>query len=128
VTATILDGRGDAVAGVFCTFSILSQPGTDAGLDTVLMTTKSNGQATTTLHAGSEAGTIEVQARCGAVIVSAGVQVTAAPPASLPDTGTGLLPAGTPGGDALLLALLGFLIALAGVGAVVAAGRMRQAP
>jgi len=52
--------------------------------------------------------------------------VTASPPGSLPDTGTGLFPAGTSGTDALTLAMLGLLIALAAAGVVYAAARMRQ--
>jgi len=126
VTVTIRDDAGNTVAGIFCTFGIVSQPGTDASVGTVLVTTDTNGQATTTLHAGSATGTIEVQAHCGAVTLNASVEVAASPPESLPDTGTGALPAGTAGAEALEMLTLGFLIGLLGLGAAHSARRLRR--
>jgi LPXTG-motif cell wall-anchored protein len=68
-----------------------------------------------------------VQAHCGAVTVSATIEVSSEPPESLPDTGSGPFLPGT-GTEALTIVLLGFLIALLGLGAAYTARRMSQEP
>jgi hypothetical protein len=117
VTVTIRDEDGNTVAGVLCSFNIVSQPGTDASLGIALVTTDAGGQATTTLHGGSTSGTIQVQAHCGAVTLNANVEVATSPPESLPGTGTGALSAGAAGARGLELLLLGLLLGLIGLGA-----------
>ena len=126
VTVTIRDANGNTVAGVFCTFGVVSQPGTDASIDAGPATTDAGGQVTTTLHAGSTSGTVQVQAHCGAVTLSASVEVASAPPESLPNTGTGALPGGTAGFQALEMVALGFLVGLLGLGAAQTFRRLRR--
>jgi hypothetical protein len=89
VTVTVCDDDGNVVAGVFCAFAIVSQPDTDARLETSFGTTDADGQVATTLHVGDTTGTIQLQARCGEITMEASVHVVGTPPASLPDTGTG---------------------------------------
>jgi hypothetical protein len=96
VTATVLDAEGNPAAGVECTFSIAAQPGTDATVDPGPVTTDAAGNASTTLHVGTTPGSIAIEVDCGGlsaqVSVVAGEAVgptPAAPPASLPETGTG---------------------------------------
>lgn len=112
VTVTIHDAYGSALPGVFCTLSIVSQPGEDASLAPSFETTDADGQVATTLHAGEAVGTIELEARCGEIAMRAEVRVVAPPPASLPDTGTGDWHAGA--SRAAVLALPG-LVFLAGL-------------
>ncbi|MEX2159436.1 MAG: hypothetical protein WEB04_08540 [Dehalococcoidia bacterium] len=103
VTATAVDTNGDAVAGASCTFSIGEQPGTDASVEAGPFVTDSAGLVSTTLNAGSTEGDVVVQATCvpagceegacellaAATVVVGAAESPAAPPASLPDTGTG---------------------------------------
>jgi CSLREA domain-containing protein len=103
VTVTVLDENGAPVVGVACVFSILSQPGDDASLDSTEATTDENGQATVPLSVGSSEGTVEVQADCEGLtevlVVNVGAAVLA------PETGTGTrdrLPTGALGLGALL--------------------------
>jgi hypothetical protein len=125
VTATVVDEDGNAVAGATCTFSVAEQPGADATVDAGPFTTDSNGEVSTTLQSGSSTGNIVVAASCcvdedcgDELTAEVAVQVStgdeAAPPASLPDTGSG---AGTDGGMMLVwsLAIAGALLALAGL-------------
>jgi hypothetical protein len=84
VTATVVDENGDPVVGEACTFSIVSQPGDDASVDEGPVTTDDAGQATSTLSAGSTAGTVQVQASCGAFTQVLDVVVA---PEALPATG-----------------------------------------
>ncbi|MEX1253935.1 MAG: hypothetical protein WEE64_06295 [Dehalococcoidia bacterium] len=86
VTATVADENGDPVVGEDCMFSIVSQPGDDASVDAGPVTSDENGQATTSLSAGSTAGTVQVQADCG--VFSAVLDVVVSP-AALPATGGG---------------------------------------
>lgn len=109
VTCTVLDTAGAPVAGEACTFTIVSQPGTDASIGTGSVTeiTDADGVATATLNVGSTAGDIvvEVEARglSSQVTVTAGGEPGIAPPAvpsapisQLPATGGGGI-AGMPG-------------------------------
>ena len=87
VTATVLDNNGDPVAGAGVTFTIISQPGSDAewaagGLETTT-TTGANGIATAVLKAGSVPGNIIIETVSG-VKTS---QVTVAVQSGLPTTG-----------------------------------------
>ena len=86
ISATIRDQYGSVVAGVACTFSIISQPGTGASVVPGPFTTDLNGLARTTLSAGSTAGTIVVGALCGEL--SAQVSVVNSAAVGLPPTGT----------------------------------------
>jgi hypothetical protein len=84
VTATVTDDAGNPVEGEECTFEIIDQPGDDATVEAGPVTTDAIGEATTTLHAGTTPGTIQVQATCGAFTEVLDVVVS---PAALPDTG-----------------------------------------
>lgn len=132
LTAVITDDTGSAVAGVDCTFSIVSQPGNDASLGTVAGTTDANGAVTVTLKVGSAAGAIEVGADCGGLagtvsVVAGTVEGPALPPASLPETGTGYLPNSDSGGNTILFALIAaFGVMLMGAG-LIAVSRARPA-
>jgi hypothetical protein len=86
VTAAVVDENGDPVVGEDCTFSIVSQPGDDASVDEGPVTTDDAGQAISTLSVGSTAGTVQVQAECGAFTQVLDVVVA---PESLPVTGGG---------------------------------------
>jgi hypothetical protein len=112
VTATVLDTNGDVVVGASCAFVVGEQPGTDATVDPGPFTTDEDGQVQTTLHTGSTAGPIVVEASCviadcpgaggagsavqsectigaNATVTVAQTEPAAEPPASLPDTGSG---------------------------------------
>jgi hypothetical protein len=86
VTATVVDGAGNPVEGEECTFEIFSQPGDDAAVEAGPVTTDTNGEAATTLSAGTTPGTVQVEATCGAFTEVIDVTVS---PAALPGTGTG---------------------------------------
>ena len=92
LTATVLDQDGTPAAGVECTFSIADQPGADAAVDAGPFTTDAAGNVSTTLDAGSTAGTIAVEANCGELSAQVSVvasEAAAPPPASYPETGVG---------------------------------------
>ena len=102
---------------------VFSQPGSDASINPMVVTTGADGEATTTLIVGSTPGIIEVSTQCGALPASiitlnvAGASVPASAPASLPDTGAGSLRSLAEPFDfwpVLMLALSGALIAAAG--------------
>jgi hypothetical protein len=105
VTCTVLDTAGAPVAGELCTFTIESQPGTDATIGTGPVTeiTDANGVATATLYVGSTPGDIvvEVEARglSSQVTVTAGGEPGIAPPAA-PSAPVSQLPATGGGGIA----------------------------
>ena len=87
VTATVLDNSGDPVEGAEVTFTITSQPGTDArwangGLE-ITATTGANGIATAVLTAGSTTGNIIIETVSGEKTS----QVTVAVQSGLPTTG-----------------------------------------
>ena len=114
MTVTIHDDGGNAVPGVSCAFTVLSEPGTDASVGSQPLKTDASGQVTATLHTGSSAGTVKVSAQCGAVTQVLDVNVTS-PPASLPDTG--MVPARTTGGPALEILMLVLLLSPLGLAA-----------
>jgi hypothetical protein len=102
VTCTVLDTAGTPVAGELCTFTIVSQPGTDASIGdgTVTAITDADGVATVTLHTGSTAGVIVVETEAlgvsSQVSITTGAEPGIAPPSSpsepvsqLPATGGG---------------------------------------
>ena len=122
VTATVVDEDGNPVAGASCTFSVAGQPGAGASVEPGPFTTNSDGEVSTTLHSGSTGGNVTIAASCqldGAELTAQTVVVVsgageAAPPASLPDTGSG----GGTGSDLMLVwgfAVAGALLALAGL-------------
>lgn len=123
VAVSVLDASGSPVADVSCSFTIVSQPGTDASLSPNGGRTNAQGVASTTLKVGSNPGTIVVGANCGNVtgIVSVVASAAAAPPASIPggpSTGPTLPSSGTGAGSSslpktLILASLA-LLALSG--------------
>jgi len=88
VTALVRDVAGAAVAGLACTFSIASQPGSDASVYAGPVNTDLTGVATTTLQVGSTPGPIIVDATCGDFSAQVSV-VTGAAAVQLPATGTG---------------------------------------
>lgn len=129
VSVEVLDADGSAVVGRECTFSVVSQPGSDASVGAGPVTTDADGNAGTTLQVGSTAGTIEVEAQCGdlsaTVSVVAGMQQgtdAAQPPASLPDSGNGGYLQSAGAARLLLMTLLAAL-GVTLVGASVIAGR-----
>lgn len=105
VTCTVQDSAGAPVANEPCTFTIVSQPGTDASIGSLSVTkiTDANGVATATLYTGSTPGVIvvDVEARglSSQVSVATGVEPGIAPPTApsqpappapqLPATGAG---------------------------------------
>ena len=130
VAATATDATGAPLGRVDCSFAVTSQPGTDARVDPTTDTTNDAGVATTTLHVGSAAGAIIIEADCdGAsqtLTVVAGDE--AAPPASQPDLpSTGLGAVGESGGPSLLLiAGAGFVLIAGGSGIAYATWRVRR--
>jgi hypothetical protein len=128
INATVVDEAGNAVSGLSCTFSVAQQPGSDASVDGGPFTTDATGRVSTTLNAGSAAGTIVVEADCGELsaavsVVASGAQAPAAPPASLPGTGAG---GGAGGAGLAVWAFIG-AAAMVGVGGVCFAWRRRKA-
>lgn len=69
VTATVLDNDGNPVEGATVTFTITSQPGSDAqwsnGKLEITATTNANGVATALLTAGSSTGNIIIETLSG---------------------------------------------------------------
>ena len=115
VSAVIQDENGDAAAGVDCTFAVTDQPGTDAEVDPGPFTTDADGNVSTTLSTGATAGTIVVEATCGTLSAEVSlVAGEAAPPASLPSTGTGGSESGTAWAFWALIAA-GAAVALSGM-------------
>jgi hypothetical protein len=104
-TCTVLDTVGNPVADEMCTFTIVSQPGTDASLSSATAVTNAQGIATVTLFAGSTAGTIvvkadarsiESQATASAEAATPVAPTVAATPGAAPPTGLGEGDGGTP--------------------------------
>ena len=116
VSAVIQDENGDAAAGVECTFAVTDQPGSGATVDAGPFTTDAEGSVSTTLSTGASAGTIVVEATCGTLSaeVSLVAGEAAAPPASLPSTGTGGSESGTTWAFWALIAA-GAAVALSGM-------------
>lgn len=102
LTVTVTDDAGNPRPGVACTFTIITQPGSDASLGATEATTDENGQATVPLNVGSTPGLVEVQADCEGLTevlaVNVGGEVLA------PETGSAPID-GSPAG-ALALAVL----------------------
>lgn len=88
ITALVRDVAGAAVAGQACTFSIASQPGTDASVFAGPVNTDLTGVATTTLQVGSTPGPIIVESTCGGLSSQVSV-IAGAAAVELPATGTG---------------------------------------
>jgi hypothetical protein len=134
LSVTVSNEDGSPVAGTDCTFSIVSQPGTDAGVIPGPVTTDANGIASTILAVGSTTGVVQVHADCGDASVSVSVVAGAAeepalppasqpgePPASLPDAGNGGYAGKTGSAQLLLISLLAALgVTLAGIGTLAA--------
>ena len=128
VTVNIVDDAGNPVAGTECTFSISSQPGTDASVDAGPVTTDANGNATTTVQVGSTEGQIDIEATCGSetVTVSVVAGAAASPPASLPQAGAeGVTSTGGSASTLLVMLLAALGVTLTGAGLI--AVRNRQA-
>jgi len=109
VTATcvVVDSQGQPVADEPCTFTIISQPGTDAtlGAPSVTVNTNAQGVATATLSVGTKPGTIvlglsamgiqsqvTVNTQTPAATVPAGAEPGAAPPTGAGDGEEGQVP------------------------------------
>ena len=116
ITAAVLDEQGSAVAGAICTFQIAQQPGSDATVDGGPFVTNSAGNVSTTLYSGSTTGTVVVEAICDDLTaqVSMSVGAPAAPPGSLPQTGTGAEASGS-GWSFWALIAAGLAIGLGGL-------------
>jgi hypothetical protein len=127
VTVTINDASGGPAEGVLCAFSIVSQPGDDASLGTLLANTDSEGKASTRLDVGSTEGVVQVQALCGAVTLTTEVEVSiaAGPPASLPNGGQG--PGAMGGHQQLIAVALAFFLVLLGLASAHTVRTMRRA-
>jgi len=130
VTATcvVVDSQGQPVADEPCTFTIISQPGTDAtlGAPSVTVNTNAQGVATATLSVGTKPGTIvvglsamgiqsqvTVNTQTPAATVPAGAEPGAAPPTGAGDGEEGQVPTAVWGvaiGAAVGLALASLLL------------------
>jgi len=104
-TCKVLDTVGNPVAGETCSFTIVSQPGTDAHLSSATGVTDALGIATVTLFTGSTPGSIVVSSTARGVESQATVTAKAATPAAVttpatpgaaPPTGAGQGEGGTP--------------------------------
>ncbi|MDP2947937.1 MAG: hypothetical protein Q8P22_00150 [Chloroflexota bacterium] len=129
VTCTVLDTQGNPVANEPCTFTIVSQPGTDATLDgatTVTKTTNAQGKATAVLSAGSAPGQIVVSTGARGIASQVTVSTQAAAPAPAATLPPGAVPGaapptggGSPGDGGQPLGLW-IVVALAGTAAALA--------
>ena len=118
VTATclVVDSQGQPVANEPCTFTIISQPGTDAtlGAPSVTANTNAQGIATAVLSVGTKSGAIVVGV--SAMGVESQVTVNAQAPAATVAAGAKVPPGGPPGvwavaiGAAVGLALASLLL------------------
>ena len=99
VTATclVVDSQGQPVANEPCTFTIISQPGTDAtlGVPSVTANTNAQGVATAALSIGTTSGTIVVGV--SAMGIQSQVTVNAQAPAATASPGATLPPGAQPG-------------------------------
>ncbi len=103
-TCEVLDTVGNPVAGEVCTFTIVSQPGTDASLSSATAVTNAQGVATVTLFTGSTPGPISVSAEARSIESQATATTEAATPVApitatpgaAPPTGAGEGDGGTP--------------------------------
>lgn len=93
LAATVHDAGGAPMAGVSCSFSIGSQPGSDANVAPSNAVTDATGIATTGLNVGSTPGTITVEALCGELSTQISVAAGAAEAPST--TGTTAAPSAT---------------------------------
>ena len=108
--STVLTGSfGEA--GLDCTWSIVSQPGTDASLSDEGTTTDANGDVTATLNVGDTVGDVQVQVTCGDQSAVLDVTVTT----ELPTTGIGGSLGTDNGFSAGLWAIIGSLLAATAV-------------
>jgi hypothetical protein len=136
VTCTVVDSAGAPVANEPCTFTIVSQPGTDASLGTTSVTvvTDDDGVATAILSTGSTPGLIVVEVKAlgvsSRVSVATGVEPGLAPPtgtsgapAAVPASGAGGMADGGPLNGALAIGALAGAVVLAGAGAYIALKR-----
>jgi len=103
-TCKVLDTVGNPVAGEVCSFTIVSQPGTDARLSSATAVTNAQGIATVTLLTGSVPGSIVVSSTARGVQSQATVTAKAATPVAIttpatpgaaPPTGVGQGEGGT---------------------------------
>lgn len=125
ISATVRDQYGSVVAGATCTFSITSQPGTDASVVAGPFITDANGVARSTLNVGSTAGTIVVDCLCGELSGQTTVVNSSAAAVGLPPTGTGQAD-DTPAGIAWALSLAaGAALGIGGTLAVIMVRRAR---
>ena len=118
-TCEVLDTVGNPVAGEVCTFTIVSQPGTDASLSSATAVTNAQGIATVTLFVGSTLGSITVSSEARGiqsqvtVTAEAATPVATATPAApgaAPPTGAGQGDGGMP--VALWIIAIGSAVAL----------------
>jgi hypothetical protein len=134
VTCTLVDSSGAPVANEAVTFTIVSQPGTDASLTSVTVVTDDDGVATATLYTGSTPGLIVVEAEAlgtsSQVSVATGVEPGAAPPtgpsgspAAVPASGAGVMAGSGPLYGPLAVGALVGAVVLAGAGAYIALKR-----
>jgi hypothetical protein len=100
-TCKVLDTTGSPVAGETCTFSIVSQPGTDARLSSTTAVTNAQGIATVTLITGSTKGAIVINSKARGVESQVSITAEAAPPAAttVPATPGAAPPTGAGHGD-----------------------------
>ncbi len=125
VTVNITDDAGNPVVGVDCTFSIVSQPGTDASVVAGPVATDANGNATTTVTVGTTEGQIDIEATCGSETVTVSVTAGAAtPPASLPAAGAeGVNSTGGSVSTLLVMLLAALGVTLTGAGLIAVRNR-----
>jgi len=114
ITCRVTDGAGSPTAGVECTLSVLSQPGTGATLTPASATSDEKGETSAQLCVGSTAGSIVVKGETECCQGQVQVTVQAPPvasetltPAAPPATGSG-----TTGGDTWLIPLVAICSAM----------------
>ena len=117
ITCTVRDTAGNPVQGEPCTFTIVSQPGSDASVGSLSVTKNTDGQgmAVATLKTGSTPGTIVVSVEASGITsqVSVAVSGQGAPAAGLPETGGSVADDGTIGFPVWLAVALGLASAVA---------------
>ena len=109
--STTITATFPGAVGVDCTWSIVSQPGTDASLQQATGTTDADGVVTNTLNVGSKTGIGSVQVDCGGVTQVLDVEVA---PSGITEAGISG-PIDDSGFSAGLWAVIGSLLAATAV-------------
>ncbi|MBI5947797.1 MAG: hypothetical protein HY875_06650 [Chloroflexi bacterium] len=125
VTVTVADSAGVAAAGVACTATVGSQPGSGASVFPAAFTTDAAGLGALTVTTGDSPGQVRIDITCGQISATASIPVGGLTPGFVPappNTGTG-----TAGGDGgfpyTVLASVAVVLVVGAGSAVVRRGR-----